>query len=303
MKTENKEPVVINGYPIAGRMPQFKKELREANRDGHKRMTRRVMTYRNSLVDGYCCPKRVWGELEFETAWIDKGLSPARNAGRYAKVKDPVTDTVRHIYPRMQVGDIRVMCEPLKRIESGLDNKDWAEYADDNESVFSFSNAFNPLWWRWEKDYLASIHMPYEAGRSLFKINEIRAERLQDIRSKDAALEGVRIPLKDGVPLLDVSSKYAACNYISGETSAAFAYGKGTAACGQDLLLAYFASLWDSINAEPKRRNHNPYTQQPEKCYVSYPWEDIRETREHRGLKWYVIGNPMVWVYGYKAMK
>ena len=60
-----------------------------------------------------------------------------------------------------------------------------------------------------------------------------------------------------------------------------------------------FSLLWDSINAKPK-----PIEQDDEiVSYISYPWEDIRETREHRGLKWIVCGNPHVWVVTFKVLK
>lgn len=36
--------------------------------------------------------------------------------------------------------------------------------------------------------------------------------------------------------------------------------------------------------------------------YESYPWEDIWETRTHRGKPWYVIGNPWVWVVEFKQI-
>jgi hypothetical protein len=50
--------------------------------------------------------------------------------------------------------------------------------------------------------------------------------------------------------------------------------------------------LWDSINAEPKPC----YRKEEITHYVSYPWQDIRETREYRGKPWYVYGNPLQWV-------
>ncbi len=60
--------------------------------------------------------------------------------------------------------------------------------------------------------------------------------------------------------------------------------------------------LWDSINARPKAVKKNPAGEK-EECFVSYPWENINETREHRGKKWYVIGNPWVWAYTFKRIE
>ena len=271
----NREPVIIRGHEIAGRMPLFKPELRQANRDRRKTMTRRVIGEQPNGEVTKCF------HVEGQT-WA-----------MYIAEKE-VARTLT-FKCRYKVGDIRVMCEPL---ECGDDGRAW--YSDTNEPVL----VNGTIQWRWKRNLLTSVHMPYEAGRSLFRISKIWAERLRDITPEDAKAEGVRIPTsKEGNFLLDVSSKYAACEYINEETLPAFAYGKGAAECEQDLLRAYFAALWDSINAALKRAHKNPYTGIPEECYVSYPWEDMREIRERSGLKWYVIGNPYVWVIGYEAIE
>lgn len=36
--------------------------------------------------------------------------------------------------------------------------------------------------------------------------------------------------------------------------------------------------------------------------YESWPWEDIRETRTHKGKPWHVIGNPWVWVIEFQRI-
>ncbi len=111
-----------------------------------------------------------------------------------------------------------------------------------------------------------SIFMPKAAARIWRRIADIRAERVQDISPADCKAEGI-------VKQLDwVSSN----------------------------LLKAYQELWDSINAKPKLSKRNPWTRAPEDCYVSYPWDDIQETRLHRGLTWYVIGNPRVWALSYE---
>jgi len=63
----------------------------------------------------------------------------------------------------------------------------------------------------------------------------------------------------------------------------------------RDIGLYYpgFMILWNSINAKPKPvKQKNVITH-----YVSYPWQDIHETRQHRGKPWHVCGNP--WVFPY----
>ena len=278
-----KTPIMINDHEIAGRMPLYKPEHRQANRDRIKTITRRVAGLQR-VPKGY--------ELVHET----KSLGyPASEGFHWAGFNDPEKEyDPIYFKSRYKVGDIRVMCEPLK---CGGDGRAW--YSDTNEPVL----VNGTIQWRWKRNLLTSVHMPYEAARSLFRIIGLRAERLQEIRNDVILNEGVRIPSKNGEPLLDISSKYAACNYINERTKAAFRTGRGYDAIGQDLLTAYFASLWDSINAKPKRTHRNPYTGNPEECYVSYPWKDIREIRKRSGLKWYVIGNPYNWVIEYEALK
>lgn len=36
--------------------------------------------------------------------------------------------------------------------------------------------------------------------------------------------------------------------------------------------------------------------------YISYPWEDIQETREYRGKPWHIHGNPYVWVVEFRKV-
>ena len=279
----DKESVIIQGHEIAGRMPLYKPELRQANRDRIKTTTRRLIKQQPAGLVTKCF------HVEGQT-WA-----------MYVTEEQMARTLI--FKSRYKVGDIRVMCEPLQRIDGGMDNEYYAVYADDGQRIVVASgDGPDSLWWRWKRDYLTSVHMPYEAARSLFRITELRAERLQDIRNDVILNEGVRIPTKNGEPLLDISSKYAACNYINERTKAAFRAGRGYDAIGQDLLTAYFASLWDSINAKPKRTHRNPYTGNAEECYVSYPWKDIREIRKRSGLKWYVIGNPYNWVIGYEAV-
>ena len=56
----------------------------------------------NSLVDGWSRGMSTvpWRELDFATAWIDPGPSPAGNAGPYLKAFRRTTCSVHRIYPR-----------------------------------------------------------------------------------------------------------------------------------------------------------------------------------------------------------
>lgn len=116
-----------------------------------------------------------------------------------------------------------------------------------------------------------SIHMPRWASRLTLDISGIRAERLQDISEADARAEG-------GPP------RSPSIDQISQELGYA------------DFPRSWFAQVWDSIYASPKPVKVNGETTH----YESYPWDDIRETREYRGKPWYVNGNPLVRVGEFK---
>jgi len=118
-----------------------------------------------------------------------------------------------------------------------------------------------------------SIFMPRWASRIDLELLDVRVERVQDISEADARAEGTecRSDLGWDYAFDDPGDPYE--NAVKHGHRAAF------------------RDLWDSINAAPKpvkvggRLDH----------YVSYPWEDIHETRTHRGLPWLVMGNPWVW--------
>jgi hypothetical protein len=108
------------------------------------------------------------------------------------------------------------------------------------------------------------LFMPRWASRILLDVTGVRVERLNEITHNGCIAEGIKGKIVEPDRLLDST-------------------------CME------FAGLWDSINAKPKpvyqRFNGKRYIDH----YVSYPWEDVQETREHRGLPWHVHGNPWVW--------
>jgi hypothetical protein len=60
-----------------------------------------------------------------------------------------------------------------------------------------------------------------------------------------------------------------------------------------------FSSLWNKIYSFPTSIRQNGNVTH----YESYPWEDIQEIKEYRGLPWKVCGNPLVWVNKFEIDK
>lgn len=59
---------------------------------------------------------------------------------------------------------------------------------------------------------------------------------------------------------------------------------------------AAFAELWNRLYSSPVRVLRDGEVV----GYVSYPWENVRETREYKGKPWEVHGNPWVFVYDFE---
>ena len=149
-------------------MPPFKPALRKANRDGLKSMTRRVVDPQpENQLEHLAGP---W----WTYYWKHSGLW--NDAGKVARCKYG------------QVGDYCYMREPLIR---GFG--DVAYYADDKVMVCHVLTG-EAITWRWKTDLLTSIFMPREAARSIYRYEQIRVERLQDITEDDAIAEGMECP-------------------------------------------------------------------------------------------------------------
>ena len=87
--------------------------------------------------------------------------------------------------PPYQVGEAVYIQEKIWRIG------EYAIYYSDSKPVMFLQSA-NRLKWRWQRQYLSPIHLPYEAARYFLKIKDVRAERLQEITEEDAIAEGMR---------------------------------------------------------------------------------------------------------------
>ena len=168
---------IINGHEIAGRMPQFTKENRQANRDGRKTMTRRI----SGMLKVINRNPNYW---HCDIVLLD-GTAVFNGGHGYeiTKIKCPY-----------RVGDIRVMREPIHKGQG----VDYAFYSDTKDLVQP-NNDWPVLKWRWKRDTLPQMFMPYEAARSLCEITGIGCGRVQDISEVDAIAEGVERHWDDGV--------------------------------------------------------------------------------------------------------
>ena len=143
-----------------------------------------------------------------------------------------------------------------------------ASYRRDGELVEPY------LPWRWARGTLSPIHMPKEAARIWLEVTAVRCQRVQEISAADVLAEGV------SQKAIDDWKEWLHRDDCPGHA---------------------FGLLWDSINAPTKRKKRHPGTGQRHDCYVSYPWAaGSCETVTHKGLPWYVIGNPWVFAYTVK---
>ncbi len=149
-------------FDVMRPMPPFRPELREANREGVKSQTRRVMDPQPISTTGF---------------W--KGLHWAN--------EDHFRKGAIELCKYGQAGDYCYMREPLIRIGA------YAFYKDDQKPVVSLITG-EVVTWRWKNDVLTSIFMPKEAARSIYRYESIRVERVQEITEEDALDEGVTSP-------------------------------------------------------------------------------------------------------------
>ncbi len=158
---------IIRGHEIAGRMPLFQEWGRRAIRAGEKTQTRRVLKPQPTCT-------KVW------VNWLDEWATAEEEGGEVVdEWKIPI-----------QVGDIRVMTEPLAKGKE-VCGKFCAAYADDGKMVM-IGGALHVPEWRWKRDTLSAMYMPHEAARTLCEITGVRVERLKAIGEEDGKAEGVQ---------------------------------------------------------------------------------------------------------------
>lgn len=152
---------------------------------GRKRVTRRIPTCANSLVDGRRVSGKTWKDYDFDMSdyVIDPGPSPAGNYGPYFKIRSRAYDTRHRIYPIYQPGDkiwFRETWAPSYKGDKFFYKADYKEdYKPDHK-------------WR------PSIHMPKSACRLWADCGTVTCEHLNDITEEQAKKEGLACITKDG---------------------------------------------------------------------------------------------------------
>lgn len=140
-------------------------------------------------------------------------------------------------------------------------------------------------------------NMPREAARIFLWVTGVRVERLQDITVEDILREGTP---DEAPPPICLGEATFPEGFEQWSDAKRDEWYNGTARARYigwcdyaDKLIRKFIVIWNNCYAKPR-----PVKGKDGKIdhYESYPWEDILETRIHRGKPWYVIGNPWVWV-------
>lgn len=151
---------------VAGPLPPFIPELRQAIRENLKTQTRRVI--KEPALDD-ATPTR-YGK--YTDTW-----------GCFFKRSD--TDALRFVACRYgEPGQVRYMREPIYRNEHNF-----AVFLDDGIPVRNKDGRMVP--WRWKVNTLSGLFMPSEYARTFVKMERIHVERVQEISARDALAEGI----------------------------------------------------------------------------------------------------------------
>lgn len=227
--------------------------------DGRKRQTRRVVTPRNSLIDGSGQGiKAHWEHLDWSKAWVDSGPSPVGNPGPYWKVPCNCTgvpgDVVHRVYPRYQVGDWVWGKETWWHYEHP-DKRDRVAYDADDHGEDNVG--LTPLGlWRVRKR--SPIYMPRAFSRFERPIVRVGAERVQSISPEDCFAEGLPRNDDNEPPIDWPLDDDAWCPTCQGEglVGCVVDGAVGETECTDcDTPVKCFSNYWDSINGNKPGRD------------------------------------------------
>jgi hypothetical protein len=176
----------------------FNAAMVRANLAGAKTQTRRLVTQRNSTVNGYPFDKHCawpwhmleWDKAEFCTTSIHSDNDPHFSVPLMGEDGKPETDpdnVTRHrVRPRWSVGDTLWGKETFKENYVGNVMATMLKAAE-QPTVYYRATHEGPVAWNWRP----SIFMRRQHARILRQITEIRGQRLQEISEGDAIEEGI----------------------------------------------------------------------------------------------------------------
>ena len=233
--------------------------------DDRKTQTRRVI--KPQLISIEECVKLTGSTYSFFKGYNEKGWSIAGPCGVVLK-KSGIVDNGMYTWksPYGKIGDRLWVRETWAYLPELAQEKTLVYKATDLKGWLEYET--ETIKWK------PSIFMFRKYSRILLEITHLRIEQIQDISEEDAIAEGI------------------SDDYIMKKHPPSAAFRKPT-------TREAFRVLWDEINAKPKPVMANGKIV----SYISYPWEDIHEVREHRGLKWVVCGNPWTWAVTFKVLK
>ena len=195
-----------------------------------------------------------------------------------------------HPYAPIEIGDILWVRETWANT-CALSPKLWAYKADNIPGANLIIDWKSPLF------------MPKAAARIFLRATDVRVERLQDISPYDACCEGVLVEvpshLVDGNDFpdgFDEWNKPRQRHWIVTQARADYIAQRVL----MERLVNKYKDLWDSLYAKPKPVYAKIDGKKTITHYESYPWEDVQKVREYQGKKWFVHGNPWVWVYEFE---
>ena len=140
--------------------------------DGRKAQHRLAISTSNTHFNGRKWPDNLFARCHWDSAWVDKGPSPAGNPGPYLKVEWPYECDellVARVYPMWRRGD------RLWVREAWCDTLHGPAYRAS---------------WGIEQAWKSPATMPRWASRFTLTVTKVRVQRLQNISDDDAMAEG-----------------------------------------------------------------------------------------------------------------
>lgn len=165
---------------------------------GRKTQTRRLLTRRNTLFEGGPWPKRIeWDAMDWKTAFVDPGPSPAGNEGPYLKAEFSGEGTRHRVYPRPWKGDLLWVRETWgEMVMHEIGQYIFHDGPKPRRSEIVYKAGRHPFdrpvphGWTDKHRWKAPIHLRRCDSRLTLAVRNVRIERLAEISAADSIAEG-----------------------------------------------------------------------------------------------------------------